>query len=106
MSNLKQVMKQPRRFKNKYVHILLLLLAMILCVVMFFAQLLFDDDFIEENYDSFPGVDPEGYFASVWNITGTARVGDIKVVIFLATPITFLLSVVLILLFQKMTVLR
>ena len=39
LTNLDQVMKQPRKITNKPAHVLCILLAMIVCAVMFTSQL-------------------------------------------------------------------
>ena len=95
MSSLSKVLKQPRTIINKPVHILSLILAIILCLLMFSAQLIVWQE-----------ADQADYFAREWDITGTARVVDRKLVILISTPVTIMLSILLIILMKKTTVIR
>merc|ERR1719153_685013 len=102
MSSLTSSLKQSRAIINKLVHILSVFLAMILCLLMFSAQLWFikSRPYVEEWQDA----DQDDYFAREWDITGTARVVDRKLVILISTPVTFILSILLIILMKKTTV--
>jgi len=102
MSSLTSSLKQSRTIINKPVHILSVFLAMILCLLMFSAQLWFikSRPYVEE----WQNADQDDYFAREWDITGTARVVDRKLVILISTPVTFILSILLIILVRKTTV--
>merc|ERR1712179_483313 len=102
-ANVGQVLKQQRRITHKPVHILLLLLAMIVCVLMFSAQLWF----VSTSCDTFYDCEVDGYFARKWWPSLMTRVVEDRILIILiSTPVTFLLSTLLILLMKETNVLR
>jgi len=102
-ANVGQVLKQQRRITHKPVHILLLLLAMIICVLMFSAQLWFVSivrSIVSTSCNTFYDCEVDDYFARNWGPF------PIKNIILIPTPVTFLLSTILILLMKKTNVLR
>merc|ERR1719153_1485542 len=102
-ANVGQVLKQQRRITCKPVHILLLLLAMIICVLMFCAQLWFVSTSCKTFYDC----EVDDYFARKWAPFAMMwRVEDRILIILISTPVTFLLSTILIILMKKTNVLR
>merc|ERR1719153_1304441 len=102
-ANVVQVLKQQRRITHKPVHILLLLLAMIVCVFMFSAQLWF----VSTSCNTFYDCEVDGYFARKWWPSLMTRVVEDRILIILiSTPVTFLLSTLLILLMKETNVLR
>merc|ERR1719153_1565696 len=102
-ANVGQVLKQQRRITHKPVHILLLLLAMIVCVLMFSAQLWF----VATSCNTFYDCEVDGYFARKWWPSLMTRVVEDRILIILiSTPVTFLLSTLLILLMKETNVLR
>ena len=100
-TNVGQVMKQQRKISHKPAHILLLLLAMIICVLMFSTQLWF----VSTSCNLFYDCEVDGYFARSWD-TFHRRIEDRILIILISTPVTFLLSTILILLIRKTNVLR
>merc|ERR1711942_502349 len=95
-ANLGEALKQQRKIIHKPVHIVLLLLAMIICVLMFSAQLWF----VSSSCNLFYDCEVDGYFARTWTFNWLFfmnRIDD-RILIILSTPITFLLSTMLILL--------
>jgi len=111
LTNIGQVLQQPRKVTNKPVHILLLVLAMVICVVMFFAQIWV---LAIRDCDGTYGLcffvrDPEDYFARRWENIFFNWVGFIaarNIIILTSAPITFLFCTVLILMMKNTTVLR
>merc|ERR1719153_792052 len=102
-ANVGQVLKQQRRITHKPVHILLLLLAMIVCVLMFSSQLWF----VSTSCNTFNDCEVEDYFARTWvRYLMMWRVEDRILIILISTPVTFLLSTILIILMKKTNVLR
>merc|ERR1719233_180374 len=102
VSSLTNSLKQSRPIINKPVHILSLFLAMILCLLMFSAQLWFINS--RPSVEEWQEADQDNYFAREWDMTGTARVVDRKLVILISTLVTFTLSILLIILTRKTTV--
>merc|ERR1712179_238514 len=106
-TNVGQAIKQQRRINHKPVHILLILLAMIICVLMFSSQLWF----VSTSCNLFNDCDVDGYFARsifTYNYTYTfymTKIVDRILIILISTPITFLLSTILILM-RKTNVLK
>merc|ERR1719153_390196 len=102
-ANVGQVLKQQRRITHKPVHILLLLLAMIVCVLMFSSQLWF----VSTSCNTFNDCEVDDYFARKWAPFAMMwRVEDRILIILISTPVTFLLSTILIILMKKTNVLR
>ena len=103
-ANLGEALKQQRKIIHKPVHIVLLLLAMIICVLMFSAQLWF----VSTSCNLFYDCEVDGYFARTWTTYWAywARIDDRILIILISTPVTFLLSTMLILLMKKANVLR
>jgi len=107
-TNVGQVIKQQRRITHKPAHILLILLAMIICVLMFSSQLWF----VSTSCNLFNDCDVDGYFARsifTYNYTYTfymTKIADRILIILISTPVTFLLSTILILLMRKTNVLK
>jgi len=102
-ANVGQVLKQERRITHKPVHILLLLLAMIICVLMFSAQLWFVSivrSIVSTSCNTFYDCEVDDYFARNWGPF------PIMNIILIPTPITFLLSTILILLIKQTNVQR
>ena len=96
-ANVGQVLKQQRRITHKPVHILLLLLAMIICVLMFSSQLWF----VSTSCNTFNDCEVENYFARSWVPYAMS-----SAIWYISTPVTFLLSTILILLLRETNVLR
>ena len=106
LTNLDQVMKEPRKITNKPAHVLCILLSMIVCVVMFTAQLwdVATMDCTSEQGCYFSFDDPDNAFARNWVFD--SQVSDRKLAILISTPIAFLLCTMLLLLMKGSTVLR
>merc|ERR1712142_516445 len=111
LTNIGQVLQQPRKVTHKPVHILLLVLAMVTCVVMFSAQVWV---LAIRDCDGTYGLcffvrDPEDYFARRWENIFFNWVGFIaarNIIILTSAPITFLFCTILILMMKNTTVLR
>ena len=113
LTNIGQVLQQPRKVTHKPVHILLLVLAMVTCVVMFSAQVwliaIRECDREQGPCDLFFANDPEDYFARQWDITFLRGFGGVRarsLVILTSTRIIFLFCIVLILMMKSTTVIR
>ena len=106
LTNLDQVMKEPRKITNKPTHVLCIILAMIVCVVMFTAQLWDVATMVctSEQGCYFSFDDPDNSFARNW-VFGS-QVSDRKLAILISTPIAFLFCTMLLLLMKGCTVLR
>jgi len=105
LTNISQVLEQPRRVTHKPIYILLLIIAMVTCVVMFSAQvwIIATRDW---NIEGYLNEDPEDYFAVRWGTNMWGNVADRKLLILISTPITFLLCIILIQMLKNATVMR
>ena len=99
VEKLGEYLKQPRHLTHKLVHILCIILAMIICILMFSAQLWYIASTPCTSEYCVPFDDPEDAFARTW-------VESRKTVIFISTPFTFLLCIILLLLIRRTTVLK
>eukprot|EP00092_Neocalanus_flemingeri_P064113 GFUD01077700.1.p1 GENE.GFUD01077700.1~~GFUD01077700.1.p1 ORF type:complete len:507 (-),score=80.92 GFUD01077700.1:74-1507(-) len=99
-NDLKKVLKNPRRIRNKPVHVLFILLSMLACIAMFSAQLWDASNDCNED-KTCPGFnDHEDTFARRWVYGMINEISTRKVIILVSTPITFLLSTILLLLMR------
>ena len=100
--NFSQALKQQREITHKPVHILLILLAMIICVLVFSMQLWF----VSTTCNLFYDCEVDGYFARTWDSFYMTRIEDRIPIILISTPVTFLLSTILLVLMRKTNVMR
>merc|ERR1711942_333203 len=102
--NFSQALKQQREITHKPVHILLILLAMIICVLVFSMQLWFVSTTCSLCcYDCEIERD---YFARTWDSFYMTRIEDRILIILISTPVTFLLSTILLVLMKRTNVMR
>ena len=95
-------LKQQREITHKPAHILLILLAMIICVLVFSMQLWF----VSTTCNLFYDCEVDGYFARTWDSFYMTRIEDRILIILISTPVTFLLSTILLVLMRKTNVMR
>jgi len=100
--NFSQALKQQREITPKPVHILLILLSMFICVLVFSMQLWF----VSTTCNLFYDCKVDGYFARTWDSFYMTRIEDRILIILISTPVTFLLSTMLLVLMKKTNVMR